>query len=525
MASEEEDLLEEAWTRGILTWKLRDYQLVVYETIWNLIERLRDGHGEDDYRIGTIVASRKIGKSYIETLVSFEFAIRYPGALISITAPTGVEARDVFLPEFEKILADCPLGLRPARKGVDGNWHFPNKSIIYLKGADMQPNRLRGPSRDLNMVDEAAYVNRLGYVVESVLYPMTFNTRGPTILASTLNKSPNAEFNAYHRKCMALGQGAVVDVYSAGFSEKMIAAEKAAVSAETWRIEYECHDERDQNITVVPEWTAEVEQQLVQEPPVVEDLTYSPQMGHWFRFTGIDFGTADNTSILTAYYDFASATCWITAEDVFSGAEVTAANISRRGTALEEADDAVRPIAGGKRIRVGDNDVGMLQSMHIDHGYVAQAISKPALEITINNLRTWVTEGRLRISPKCVNLLACLRHGAWKEKAGMRGDGNRVRKLAHSNLRDKNGKALGHFDALMALAYLLLTVNTYKNVNPLPKTFVNATQIQRHGTYTKERYFMAPKQGIDKNFPKWLPNTITASNSFPAMLGRKRGRR
>lgn len=522
--SEEQDLIEEAWHRGILSWKLRDYQLGIYEIVWGLIEKLRTQQTEEDYRVGSIVACRKIGKSFIETLVSFEFALRHPGALINIAAPTAKEARKVFLVEFNKLKHDCPANLRPNRQGVDGNWVFPNGSIIYLEGADIDPDRLRGPSSDLNFIDEAAYIDRLGYVVESVLYPMTVNTFGSTILASTLNKSPNAEFNAFHRKCMALGQGALVDVYSAGFSTRQIAAEKAAVSAETWRIEYECIDDRDANITVVPEWTAELEQQVVQEAPRL-DLEAAPELAHWYRFTGIDFGTADNTSVLTAFYDFAASTLWITGEDVFSGAEVTAANISRRGRALEDADDEARPMAGGKRLRFGDNDIGMLQSMHLDHGYVCQATFKPALEITINNLRTWITQGRLRISPKCVNLLACLRHAAWEEKASSKGDGTRVRKLAHSNLRDPQGHPLGHFDALMALAYMLLNVNTYKNVNPLPKTFVSAAQLARHGRFNQERYFMAESNQIDKNIPKWLPNTITQHNSFPAFLDRKRTRR
>jgi hypothetical protein len=487
---EELALKAEAWAAGQLAWKLKPYQYVVYETVWNLITQLRDAEpSEDEYRVGTVVACRKIGKSFIESLVSFEFGNRFPGSIIRISAPTALEARSIFLPEFHKILADCPLELRPKPRGVDHDWYFPNGSMLVLRGIDANPDGLRGPSSDLNWVDEAAYVKRLQYAVDSILYPMTVNTRGPTILCSTLNQSPNAEFNEYYKRCKSINQAAVVDVYSAGFSQRQITAEKNAVSPTTWAIEYECREERNADMTVVPEWTPEVAAVLTAEAP--HGGPHVPEMGHWQRFTSCDWGTSDNTVILTGYYSFADNKVWITQEGMLQGAAVTAGNVARIIKDLEAADNEERPrhLASAPILRFGDHDIPMLQSLQVDQRLPIQMVNKGAgLEGMINLFRSYVSQGRISIDPRCVNLLGCLEHAAWVTRASSRKDAPRERVLARSALVDANKQVLGHFDALMAAVYLVVSAHARRAVNPLPTTFVTAAQEQRFGTYSPERF-------------------------------------
>ena len=499
-------LTEEAWRFGQLAWKLRPYQLGIYETIWGLIEKLRGGApSADEFRVGTIVASRKIGKSYLESLIAFEFALRHPGAIVRIGAPTAVEARDIFLTEFRKILCDCPPHLRPGPKGVDQHWHFHNGSVLVLKGVDKNPDGLRGPSSDLNFVDEAAYVRRLRYLVESVLYPMTVNTRGPTIMASTLNQSPNAEFNEYYKRCKALKQSAVVDVYSAGFSPEVIEAERKAVNPTTWAIEYECKEERDANQTVVPEWTPERASASTTAAPRSADHPDKPELAHWTRYTAIDWGTVDNTAILTGYYDFGTATLHITGEVIMTGATVTAKSVGAAIRTLEAADIEARPMHQScQRIRLGDNNVEMLQSLQIDEKLTCHGVSKLTLEAMINNFRMYVKSGRLLIDPACVNLISSIEHAAWVTRAATRRDAPRERSLARSALVDPNGQPLAHFDTLMAAVYMALEADRRKGHNPLPRKFVPTALVQTFGQYQRDNYFVAGNVPTGNNTPKWV---------------------
>jgi len=500
-------LRDMAWEAGNLAWMLRPYQYSTYEILWDLIERMRHGEPtEDDYRVGCVVASRKIGKSFLETLISNEFCQRYPGTIVRITAPTAAEARSIFEPEFEKILETCPQHIKPRRRGIDQNWMFPNKSMIVLRGADMKPDRLRGPSSDLNWVDEAAYVTRLQYVVDSILYPMTVNTRGPTLLCSTLNQSPNAEFNAYYRRCKGIGQASVVTVYEAGFSAMQLAAEKNAVTQTAWEIEYECKEGRDANQTVVPEWTPEVAEKLTTLPPIYTQQT--PELAYWLRLTAVDWGTVDNTVVLTSFLDFQTQTLWVTGEGLLQGANVTAGNAATLIRGLEADDAAERPQAPGapKIIRIADHNMEMLNTLQIDHKLTIQMVNKIALEAMVNNLRVWIQQGRVRISPKCVNLLGCLEHGAWTTKAATKKDGPRMRVLDRSVLVDKNRQVLGHFDALATLVYLCLKAQSVKGTNPLPQTFVTYDQATTFGQFNKTAYGASRHAGPGPTQKRgWLP--------------------
>jgi hypothetical protein len=71
----------------------------------------------------------------------------------------------------------------------------------------------------------------------------------------------------------------------------------------------------------------------------------------------------------------------------------------------------------------------------------------------INLVREWVKDGRIIIDKSCTELLGCLRNAIW--------DKNK-KELSRS-------KVFGHFDALMALVYLVRNLDT--TTNPIPKYF------------------------------------------------------
>lgn len=526
---EEAALVAEAWRAGQLAWMLRPHQYAIYETIWSLIERLRAGRRERDdwtrarhtkaapplpglpeseaYRVGVVVASRKIGKSFLEVLIAGEFAVRYPKSVIRLTAPTAVEARSIFEPEFDKVFQEAPADCKPRQKGVDRNWVFPNGSMIVLRGADMKPDRLRGPSSDLNLIDEASYVTRLQYVVNSIMYPMTIHTKGATILCSTLNQAPASEFNAFYEKCNALGQAAILPITETGFTEQELRQERDAVDEVTWQIEYLCQMGRDPNVTIVPEW----------DPPAAERYTLpapeydprQPETTYWQRLTAIDWGVVDATVILTGYLAFDTGILHITNEHVLNGAEVTAGNAAAAIRRLEGEDAAVRPIAsdGPEIVRVADHSMEINQSLTVDHGFLTTKVNKSDLENMVNMLRARIKAGRLRVDPTCAALLGCLRHGTWSTVAGARSNAPRKRVFARTSIVDTKRRPLHHFDALAAAIYMCIKADSLKAINPLPDTFISHAQVSTFGTYAPERFGRPGSNAPQTKRAGWAPPT------------------
>lgn len=68
----------------------------------------------------------------------------------------------------------------------------------------------------------------------------------------------------------------------------------------------------------------------------------------------------------------------------------------------------------------------------------------------VNEVRIWVAAGRVKIHPRCKQLIGCLRYGIWD---------NKRTQFARSG-------AYGHFDALAALVYLIRNIDI--NSNPVP---------------------------------------------------------
>lgn len=502
---EDDALIARAWQQGQLSWLLRDYQLRLYETFWDLIERLRvagiNGAKEGDLRLGSIMGCRKIGKSHVEMLIAREFGQRYAKSRMIISCPTAKEARSVFVPALAMVEETCPPGLRLIKRGIDGIYYFQNNAMLLLEGLNSQPDNARGPWHDLAFIDEAAYVRRLSYVIESILTPMSVHTRGPTILASTRNPNPASEYNAYHAKCVALGQGVVIDVYSAGFSEAQIASEKAAVLPITWRIEYECADERDATMTVIPEWIKDTRTACIGDAAAAID---------YHRITAADWGTVDNAPLIHGFVEPPGVThprgrLVITAETIYHGAEVTPRNVADAFRRMEKMPDGGAPPYIS---RVGDHNNEMLNAITFDHNLPIQKVIKPTLEYAVSQLRLAIWQRRMLISPACVHLIACLDSGAWTEVAVAGGQGDRKRILARTELQAPDGKPMRHFDALMALVYAWIAAEPRLNA------------IAAHSPVAS---LQIPLDDIAPHAEIWQNNKVSIGYGLPAPTSVARG--
>ncbi len=297
-------------------------------------------------------------------------------------------------------------------------------------------------------------------------------------------------------------------ITEAGFTAEELEQERNAVDQVTWEIEYLCQMGRDPNVTIVPEWTPEVAEACVVPAPDYDPR--HPEMLYWQRLCSIDWGTVDNTIILTGYFAFDTQILHITNEELLVGAEVTAGRAAQAIAALEAEDAAARPVAqtgAPAYVRVADHNIEMNQSLTIDHGYLTTKVHKSELENMVNMLRSWVKSGKVRVDPKCASLVACLKHGTWTTVAGARSGAPRKRVFARTSIVDSKRRPLNHFDALAAAIYMCIKAHAIKDENPLPATFITANQAATFGSYGTERFGKAVNSAPVPVRTGWMPPT------------------
>lgn len=465
-------MVDLAYEAGNLSWLLEPHQLAFYTVVWSIVEKQYGKPAKrDDVRASAFQACRRIGKSFCLILIAIEFAKRYPKANILYTAPTANEARDVIEPLLADITGALPPEARPTYNSQRSVYTFANGSKLQIKGLDLHPHRLRGTNRDLVLVDEGAYVSRLRYILDGILGPMTFRTRGLTVISSTRGLVAANEFNQLYSELEAVGQARKLTVYEAGFTEEMIEAERRRVSPAIWRIEYECEDETDASLMIIPEWQGRESVMLALDPlsVLVEAAQWAARRDEaklLWRITAVDFGVNDNTVVLSGVYDFTAQMLVPLTEWVAHGRDVSDAAIAEAMRASEAEVDALLgydcpasewPLGLPPWTRVGDHNIITLQSLARDHGLSILPVMKPDLENNVNFIRSLLTSKNLPgllISPSLTpNLFACIRTGTWAQMPSRAGE-ERKRVFDRSTATDKNGMRLGHYDALATLVYM-----------------------------------------------------------------------
>lgn len=459
----------------------------MYNKIWASIN-----DDDPDYRKYAVVCARKTGKSFLLCLIALEYALRFPNSQIWFAAPTADALRNITRPLFNQLLEDCPDKLRPVYRHTEKLWRFHNGSEIHIEGTDSDKDAMRGPSSNLNLVDEAGFCSNLGYIIKSVLVPMTQRTMGKTIMASTPSASPNHDFKELVDECSSEGYYSEYDIYSVGLTERAIQREmKEAGGADstTWKREYLCQWITDSDTAIIPEWKSSMvltPEQLEQVRDIRPEYPLGEYYPYWHKYVAIDFGTVDNTAILFAHWNFREAKLVVEDEVIVKGSSVTSKFLADTIKDKERQLGWLAPTNGyqlhGRTWnkdqslvykRVGDNDKGMLQSLSIDHGLYVIGTDKDLLEKMVNDVRLLVNAGQLAISPKCPNLIAAISTGVWKV--------TKENKRAFARSKQSVGNStLGHLDSLAALVYLVRNLD--RTTNPVPPL---------HGINNPDRWVIA----------------------------------
>jgi hypothetical protein len=173
-------LIREQWFDGNLYYKLKPHQERLYNEIVNGTSKKY-----------VVNCSRRFGKSFILCLIAIEQALRKKNSHIRFAAPTQKQLTEIVQPIMVKILNDCPEELKPDFKSQDKKYVFKNGSEIHIAGCDNgNAENLRGHESDLNLIDEAGFIDDLEYVIKDILLPQTLTTGGRTIISSTPPRTP-----------------------------------------------------------------------------------------------------------------------------------------------------------------------------------------------------------------------------------------------------------------------------------------------------------------------------------------------
>lgn len=384
-----------------------------------------------------------------------EFGLRRPGAQIRLAAPTGIELRKITGPIMRTILTDCPLEMRPKWNGQDKVWTLHNESQIHIAGVNSgHEDDLRGTGADLAGVDEGGFVDRIDYLVRSVLMPQTLDRDGTMLISSTPPPSPAHDYVSLALECQKEGTYIERDIHSTDYTPAKIARyAKAAggVGSTTWKREYLSQFVRDSVLAVIPEWDSDV---------YVREAEPDPRRVYWHQYETLDIGETqmDFQAVLFAFYDFANAR--LVVEDELIDSTMPRMSTKGLGDSIKVreielwAEEAEEPEPPSVYKRIADNnDPQLLVDLAANQGLPFYPTTKESLAAMVNKVRMWVKDGRIWVHPRCVNLRACLKLGTWKD-------------IKHINREFIRSRELGHLDALAALIYLVRGVD--EGTNPLP---------------------------------------------------------
>lgn len=431
---------ERLWIGGNLSWKLKSNQKEIY----NLFH-------QTNHKTQTWLLSRRSGKTFTLCLLSIEECIKRPNTIIKFVSPTKIQVNNNLRPIMTQLLSDCPEEIRPEFRVKDYIYFFKNGSEIQLAGSESgHYNKLRGGSSHIAIIDEAQDVTDLDDIVKSVLLPTTLTTKGKVLLAGTPPKNADHEFVRYIEEAETRGSLVKKTIYDNPMISKedieILKTELGGENSESFRREAMCHIIKDSNYSVIPEFTLELEKEIVktwERPPFYD------------TYEAMDLGFKDLTVVLFAYFDFRKDKIVIEDEIAVTGTELQLPKLISDIRQREETlwtnpltNEVTKP-----HVRV--SDINYIVTSEINRCSGGEINFVPARkddkQAAINQLRVLLDNQKIIINPKCTTLIRHLRNVKW----------DKSNKSKFSRSPDD-----GHYDAVDALLYLTRHVSFNKNPYP-----------------------------------------------------------
>lgn len=435
--------LFELWRRGDLSWKLHKGQKELYDMYYN-----------GNMRQMTWLLARRSGKTYCLVLLAIEQCLRNPNSIVKFLAPTKTQLDTNLRPIFKKILADCPTEYSPTYVARQYIYYFKNGSEIQLAGTDNgHAEKLRGGDSHIWIIDEAGTCDNLDNIIKDILIPTTLITKGKGLLASTPPKDPEHEFIRILEKAEA--QGSLVK--KTVFDNPMVTQkdiqemieELGGVDSDACKRELFCQIIKDTNVFVIPEFTDEVQSEVVRE---------WPRPPFYDAYVGMDLGGKDLTVALLGYYDFRNNKIIIEDEVVMDFRKPGNHLKKLTDELLKKEEELYNNIYTNEvrrpSLRVSDIDyIVMNEIYNLSNGLLNfQPAKKDDADTAINDLRMLLANKKIIIHPRCKTLIHHLKNVKWAKN-----------RKQFARTTDENPH---HYDAVDALKYLVRHVNFSKNPYP-----------------------------------------------------------
>ncbi len=390
--------------------------------------------------------------SVLLAILALEQAYRKPNSIIKILTDTKVHAKNIFQPIFQMLTEDCPEQLKPRYLEKDYAYYAPNGSIIQLAGSDSgHYERLRGQKTELVLVDEAAFCNNLRHIVMSILFPTTTHTGGKIVLASTPSEDVDHDFTSFIEQAELRGTLSKKTIYDNPLlneeQRQRIIDEMGGVNSSQFRREYLCQQIKENNKSVLPEFTPELEKEIVKEFPKPPFKDY---------YVSMDLGGKDLTVVLFAYYDFRANKVIIEDELIVdfnkpdSSIKNLVEDINKKETELffnYLTNEKTEPV-----LRVSDiNYIVLGEIAKYSFGKLNfQVPKKDDKDAALHELRLKLSSKQIIIHPKCQTLIRHCRNVKWHSS-----------KKTFARSADDS-----HYDAVDALLYLIRSISYNKNPYP-----------------------------------------------------------
>jgi hypothetical protein len=257
-----------------------------------------------------------------------------------------------------------------------------------------------------------------------------------------------------------------------------------------------CQIVKDSTTVVLPEFTDELELEIVRE---------WPKPPHYDAYVAMDLGAKDLTAVLFAYYDF-RANKLIIQDEILMDMRMKEHNLKSLMETIKKKEDTLwydhltneyqKPL-----VRVSDINYLVTDEIARQSEYqiIFTSAKKDNKEAAIHDLRVLLATKRIIIDPKCTNLLRHLRNVKWSSK---------INKSEFARSADN-----GHYDAADACIYLTRAVQFGKN--PYPSSFDYNMQ---------DLYIPNRKKFNERNNPynyQKKPNDLNGVKAFYAMLNIK----
>jgi len=450
-----QDLIQDAWIKGDLYYKLQDHQLDVYGFL-----RTRQN------LTCALLLSRRYGKTHISFIIDTEDCLKNPGTRVAYFYPTQKQGKEILFPIYDIVFDDAPTNQKAVWNDQMSCYTFPNGSKIFIFGCENKGDvdRHRGPKYSAIRIDEAGVHNYLRYLYKSVLLPTLLTMKEKPLI--TFMGTPALFFDHEFRyvcDSTAYKGDLIIRTISDNSSlteetkEKFIDESGGYKSTETQR-EYFCKWVTDSRLVIIPEW----------DDKYIQVLEKEPEYKFYHRYVACDWGLGDKTAILYATWDFKRAKLIIEAEQTLTNVDAVTSNI-----ALLIKATSAKLWPGDKVYRyIGDsNNAQIIQDLNITYGLPFIGTTKSNMsdnpenigikQSMVNALRETVKRGQFIIEPQNKECIGNFRSGIWNKN--------------YSSF--ERTEEYGHFDLLDTAIYLNRNVD--RTTNPIPDSFYwNSQQAQ-----------------------------------------------